>query len=172
MNLIKKTLFVVLLVQLLIFVYIKIFHQKSKEMLISEPIASITPLQKTKNFTLNRTYITSVVNSTISDLREKHKIEKVKIKKQKIEKQEVILPKKGKVKTKSYAKKYSKKALLKKVYTSNSKIEEYAKKFLGNKYVWGATGPKTFDCSGFTQKVYRQSVGIKLPRVSREQAKK
>ncbi len=49
-------------------------------------------------------------------------------------------------------------------------IELKAKKLLGKPYVWGATGPNCFDCSGFTQKVYR-SVGINLPRVSRNQAK-
>jgi cell wall-associated NlpC family hydrolase len=49
-------------------------------------------------------------------------------------------------------------------------IEYKAKKFLGKPYVWGATGPKCFDCSGFTQKVYKM-VGINLPRVSRNQAK-
>ena len=51
-----------------------------------------------------------------------------------------------------------------------SKIEHNAKRFLGYRYVWGATGPNKFDCSGFTQKVFR-NVGINLPRVSREQAK-
>ena len=50
-------------------------------------------------------------------------------------------------------------------------IELSAKNFLGKRYVWGATGPKTFDCSGFTQKIYRLAAGINLPRVSREQAK-
>jgi len=49
-------------------------------------------------------------------------------------------------------------------------IESVAKKELGKRYVWGATGPKTFDCSGFTMKVFR-AVGINLPRVSRSQAK-
>ena len=49
-------------------------------------------------------------------------------------------------------------------------IENTAKKELGKRYVWGATGPKTFDCSGFTMKVYR-TAGINLPRVSRSQAK-
>jgi len=49
-------------------------------------------------------------------------------------------------------------------------IEDKAKTLLGKPYVWGATGPKCFDCSGFTQKVYR-TVGINLPRVSRSQAK-
>jgi cell wall-associated NlpC family hydrolase len=50
------------------------------------------------------------------------------------------------------------------------KIEGDAKKLLGKKYVWGATGPRTYDCSGFTQKIYRDA-GIKIPRVSRDQAK-
>ncbi len=49
-------------------------------------------------------------------------------------------------------------------------IESTAKKELGKRYVWGATGPKTFDCSGFTMKVFR-TAGINLPRVSRSQAK-
>jgi cell wall-associated NlpC family hydrolase len=49
-------------------------------------------------------------------------------------------------------------------------IEENAKSFLGTKYVWGATGPNKFDCSGFTQWIYRDA-GIKIPRVSRDQAK-
>lgn len=41
---------------------------------------------------------------------------------------------------------------------------------LGKPYVWGATGPSSFDCSGLVQYVYGQN-GIHLPRTSREQAK-
>ena len=41
---------------------------------------------------------------------------------------------------------------------------------MGKTYVWGATGPFTFDCSGFTQWIYRDA-GINIPRVSRDQAK-
>jgi len=51
-----------------------------------------------------------------------------------------------------------------------NEIESKAKSFLGIKYVWGATGPNKFDCSGFTQWVYRDS-GITIPRVSKDQAK-
>ncbi|MCK5854177.1 MAG: C40 family peptidase [Sulfurovaceae bacterium] len=51
-----------------------------------------------------------------------------------------------------------------------NEIEAKAKSFLGTKYVWGATGPSKFDCSGFTQWVYRDS-GITIPRVSKDQAK-
>ena len=49
-------------------------------------------------------------------------------------------------------------------------IEWNAKSFLGTPYVWGATGPNKFDCSGFTQWVYRDA-GITIPRVSKDQAR-
>jgi len=49
-------------------------------------------------------------------------------------------------------------------------IEWKAKSFLGVPYVWGATGPHKFDCSGFTQWVYRDA-GINIPRVSKDQAR-
>jgi cell wall-associated NlpC family hydrolase len=49
-------------------------------------------------------------------------------------------------------------------------IETRAKSFLGVPYVWGATGPNKFDCSGFTQWVYRDA-GITIPRVSKNQAR-
>jgi peptidoglycan DL-endopeptidase CwlO len=38
----------------------------------------------------------------------------------------------------------------------------------GKPYVWGATGPNTYDCSGLILRAF-QSAGIDLPRVSREQ---
>ena len=54
--------------------------------------------------------------------------------------------------------------------TVANEVESNAKRLLGIKYVWGATGPYTYDCSGFTQKVYRDA-GINIPRVSRDQAR-
>jgi cell wall-associated NlpC family hydrolase len=39
---------------------------------------------------------------------------------------------------------------------------------LGKPYVWGSTGPNTYDCSGLILRAF-QAAGIDLPRVSREQ---
>ena len=39
---------------------------------------------------------------------------------------------------------------------------------LGKPYVWGATGPKTFDCSGLTQFVWH-AAGVSIPRVAADQ---
>ncbi len=41
----------------------------------------------------------------------------------------------------------------------------YAYSKLGSPYVWGATGPDAFDCSGLMQAAYR-SAGISLPRTT------
>ncbi|MGW3648808.1 NlpC/P60 family protein [Streptomyces sp. NPDC000878] len=41
----------------------------------------------------------------------------------------------------------------------------YAHQKLGSPYVWGATGPDAFDCSGLMQAAYR-SAGISLPRTT------
>ena len=53
--------------------------------------------------------------------------------------------------------------------TSNSSVVAIAMQYVGAPYVWGASGPSAFDCSGFTSYVYAQ-VGISLPRTSGEQA--
>ncbi|MEV4322528.1 C40 family peptidase [Microbispora rosea] len=42
---------------------------------------------------------------------------------------------------------------------------EVAKKQLGDPYVWGATGPRAFDCSGLVQFAWRKA-GVKLPRTT------
>ncbi len=49
-------------------------------------------------------------------------------------------------------------------------ICDYAKQFVGNRYVWGgASLTKGTDCSGFTMSVYK-NFGISLPHSSRAQA--
>ncbi|MGL5316134.1 MAG: C40 family peptidase [Peptostreptococcaceae bacterium] len=42
---------------------------------------------------------------------------------------------------------------------------------LGKEYVWGATGPDSFDCSGLVQYIYKTSLGKNIPRTSYEQSK-
>ena len=48
---------------------------------------------------------------------------------------------------------------------ANSGIVRTAQSKLGCPYKWGATGPYSFDCSGFTQYVYRKN-GKSIPRTS------
>ena len=45
-------------------------------------------------------------------------------------------------------------------------IVTYAYNFLGRPYVWGAVGPDTFDCSGFTSYVYRHCAGVEITRTT------
>lgn len=55
--------------------------------------------------------------------------------------------------------------------TSNGEqIVEYAKKYLGCKYVYGASGPNTFDCSGFTMYVLK-NFGVTLSHSATAQSK-
>lgn len=42
-------------------------------------------------------------------------------------------------------------------YTPGQQIIEYAKQFLGTKYVYGGASPRGFDCSGFTSYVLQQN---------------
>ncbi|MFE1251881.1 NlpC/P60 family protein [Streptomyces sp. NPDC058735] len=44
----------------------------------------------------------------------------------------------------------------------------YAYRKLGSPYVWGATGPDAFDCSGLVQAAYR-AAGVSLPRTTYSQ---
>lgn len=45
------------------------------------------------------------------------------------------------------------------------RLASNAAKYLGTRYRYGSTGPKTFDCSGFIGHVFKQE-GIELPRTS------
>jgi cell wall-associated NlpC family hydrolase len=42
-------------------------------------------------------------------------------------------------------------------------VVDFAASLIGRPYVWGAEGPRAFDCSGLTQYVYRE-FGVELPR--------
>ena len=52
--------------------------------------------------------------------------------------------------------------------SSDSDVISYAKSFLGSKYVYGGTSPSGFDCSGFTQYVYKH-FGVSLNRTAAAQ---
>ncbi len=52
--------------------------------------------------------------------------------------------------------------------SKGSEVVNYAYKFLGKPYVYGAAGPNAFDCSGLTQYVYNR-FGIDLSRTTYSQ---
>lgn len=54
--------------------------------------------------------------------------------------------------------------------SKGQQVVNYARKFLGVKYVWGGNTPKGFDCSGFVKYVYAK-FGVTLNRVAADQAK-
>ncbi|MEV5242737.1 NlpC/P60 family protein [Streptomyces cinnamoneus] len=53
---------------------------------------------------------------------------------------------------------------------AGSKALEYAFQQVGKPYVWGATGPDSFDCSGLTSQAWARAGGA-IPRTSQEQWK-
>ncbi len=55
-------------------------------------------------------------------------------------------------------------------FYDKSKLLKNAKKHKGEHYVWGGTKPNAFDCSGYTQYLYRKE-GVELPRTAYEQSK-
>ncbi|MDO5634954.1 MAG: NlpC/P60 family protein [Micrococcus sp.] len=58
--------------------------------------------------------------------------------------------------------------------TRNAKVEAvvaFAAAQVGKPYVWAASGPNSFDCSGLTLRAYERA-GITLPRYSGDQAKR
>lgn len=50
-----------------------------------------------------------------------------------------------------------------------AKVYSQARKQLGKRYVYGAVGPNSFDCSGFSKYVYKKSINKTLPRTAQSQ---
>lgn len=50
------------------------------------------------------------------------------------------------------------------------KLIQFAKTLLGKPYRYATSGPNSFDCSGFTSYCFRQTLGLKLSRSSKDQA--
>jgi len=166
MNLIRNTLLTVLFLQFLGFLYVKFIHEETNKK-IELPLSKMLILNKDnlKSNTILAQKRPLPISTEYTD-NQKKPIVKIAVEKpKKIEKKVKI------AKTEKFipiVKVYKK---VDKTIKLSMKIENYAKKMLGKKYVWGATGPKCYDCSGFTQKVYRKVAGVKLPRVSYLQAK-
>lgn len=66
---------------------------------------------------------------------------------------------------------YAIKKPLVKYEPSKKNLDKMVKELQGRPYVWAEEGPDKFDCSGYTYYLYG-SMGIEIPRVAREQAKK
>ncbi|GHV98244.1 hypothetical protein lacNasYZ03_06700 [Lactobacillus nasalidis] len=56
--------------------------------------------------------------------------------------------------------------------TKRNKVVSLAKKQVGKRYVYGATGPNSFDCSGLTQYVYKKAIKKSISRTTYTQVKK
>ncbi|MFI0818752.1 NlpC/P60 family protein [Streptomyces sp. NPDC021098] len=54
--------------------------------------------------------------------------------------------------------------------TKAAKAIDFAESQLGKPYVWGATGPNSYDCSGLTQAAWK-AAGVALPRTTWDQVK-
>lgn len=55
--------------------------------------------------------------------------------------------------------------------STGESIISYGEKFMGVPYVWGGTTPSGFDCSGFTQYIFKNAAGISIPRTTDQQYK-
>ncbi|MFD7314517.1 NlpC/P60 family protein [Streptomyces sp. NPDC059883] len=54
--------------------------------------------------------------------------------------------------------------------TKAAKVLSFARAQKGKPYVWGATGPSSYDCSGLTQAAWKEA-GVELPRTTWDQVK-
>jgi cell wall-associated NlpC family hydrolase len=52
--------------------------------------------------------------------------------------------------------------------TVEQKLTNQYNQYKGTKYKYGGTDKRGFDCSGFTQKVYKNAFQIELPRTAKE----
>ncbi|TSB20483.1 C40 family peptidase [Streptomyces benahoarensis] len=55
-------------------------------------------------------------------------------------------------------------------HTKAEKALAFARAQMGKPYVWGATGPNSYDCSGLTQAAWK-AAGVSLPRTTWDQVK-
>jgi lipoprotein Spr len=48
-------------------------------------------------------------------------------------------------------------------------VEKFINRHYGAKYVMGASGPNSFDCSGFVMTLYKEIYKVNLPRTAKKQ---
>lgn len=197
MDKIRNILLVILIIQVLIFLAVKLIYEPyfmpitdnnrsiALETLIEDSVNEIVKGEKTlpqsSEYTvwdkemiakLNEEIkhfndeMKKIVNETVPLKYKENTDDNKTLKIAKVTKTKEAEIKKQEVKTEKIKQKKSKPKI-----SVRKKVEKYAKGKLGQKYVWGATGPNSFDCSGFTRDVFLCTTGIKIPRVSRDQAK-
>jgi len=193
MKLIRNILIVILLIELLIYLYVNVMdnnitQQASKETLSKPLLSNNIVATPTKNLPISSEYTewsdekVAMLNKKIERFNQQltTKREALRQSPKSTNKKVITAPKKiikiaqntPKIKiTSPKIKRIVKKTKPKHKISIREKIAKYAKTKLGQKYVWGAVGPRSFDCSGFTRAVYKSVTGIKIPRVSRDQAK-
>jgi cell wall-associated NlpC family hydrolase len=188
MNLIRNILLIILILQFLIFLYVKLIYENASSFshftektnkkenialndLVQESIDEIMigsrKLPQSQEYTLWDEAMITKLNEKIQEFN--NEMRNI------VTKNASMNPPTVKKQVSVIKKITVKKVIIKKKITAKismtKKIEKYAKKKLGKKYVWGAVGPKSFDCSGFTKNVFQCTTGINIPRVSRDQAK-
>lgn len=163
---------------------VKIKQNEVKTEHTEEELISILDNNQTESYVLN--YDSNIIKSAKSleiaksedniDLFDGYEIDienveqTKKIKNKKDNKKEEIVPKNTSDFDKlKYSKLVSDNGLDK--FVNQSDLLSYAVEELGKPYVYGANGPSTFDCSGFTSYVFKKS-GISIPRTSYLQAEK
>ena len=200
-KLIRNILIVTLMIELVIYLYVNVIHKKvttlTNSQTISKPLFSkniiSTPIKKlpiSSEYTEWSNEKVAILNKKIERFNqelvpkkeESRKKDSKKITKlTKLTSKKIVTPPKKIIKiaqrtpktkiTSPKIKKITKKTKITHKISIRTKIAKYAKTKLGKKYVWGAVGPRSFDCSGFTRAVFKSVTGIKIPRVSRDQAK-
>jgi len=195
MKFIRNILIAILLIELLTYLYVNVIHKnmvkKTDKETISKPLLSsnivATP---TKNLPISTEYTEwsdekiAILNKKIERFNQQLTTKREALRQSpKSTSKKVVTPPKKIIKiaqktpqtkiTSPKIKKIVKKSKSKHKHriSIREKIARYAKTKLGKRYVWGAVGPRSFDCSGFTRAVYKSVTGIKIPRVSRDQAK-
>jgi len=133
----------------------------------SSKIATDIKIAKS-NKKISKTTKSKKIASKKKSIAKELKIAKVK----KVEKKKIKIASKKPLRKKiTISTETSKKSFLESLGLGSSSLKlSSAKRQLGKRYVWGAAGPYSFDCSGFTKYVCKKN-GVKIPRTSIKQSK-